>query len=997
MSKLDTLNSLIRIGSSQPAKMKKLSSALKLTAKYGLVGLRDRLHEEIVADEVASVSETAEPGSIEGSITFSILMPTYNVDVKWVARAIDSVERQSYGEWELCIADDASSSEELKTYLASRQNDKVKVSFCTENGGISAASNCAAAMATGDYFVLLDNDDIIAPNALYELFLRASTAQADILYSDNDVIDENDKRLSLLFKPDWSPDLMLSQMYVGHLLAFRRTLFEAVGGFRSEFDGSQDYDLFLRMMARTGNIEHIARVLYSWRALPSSTATNPDAKPYAQTAGLNAIQSYLDTRYGAGYARARETDDLYVYDVRYPVPAEVSASIIIPTKDHVDDLKKAIDSIFERTEYQNYEILVVDNNSELPTTLEYFKKLAFAHPNARVIDAPIAFNWSKLNNLAAREAAGDVLVFLNNDTEVLSPDWLTRLIEHALREDIGVVGGLLTYPDGTIQHAGVVVGMGGWADHVYKGCQPVHYGDPFISPMVTRDVSAVTGACMAISRPHFDALGGFNEDFIVCGSDVELCLHARELGLRNIYCPYIALTHFESKTRDARDIPEIDFKLSEAMYRPFSTTGDPYYNLNLDYSTCVPVALTEREILHGKIQRSMDVSLHETRPLHLKSSSRVENRLNILLPSINPEDVYGGISTALKFYNALLAELGWEGRVIVLDAEPRMGELGASFEGYVSVRYGDESDAPFQVVSACNRQSGALPHTSGDRFICTCWWSAYCLQEALGEQVFAGVNVPPLLYLIQDYEPGFYPWSSRYTLAESTYRSDVPTIAIFNSDELRMFFNNQGYSFSREFVFAPFLNASMAGCLRRLGGKTAKRRQILVYGRPGTDRNAFELIVDTLRRWIEIDDSHTEWHVFSAGEEHPPVYLGGGTYLTPLGKLSLEQYARVLTETYAGLSYMVSPHPSYPPLEMAAFGVKVITNGYGNKDLSEFSPNVTSLPVLTPGAAARCLKVLCESYQAEQPCSNVPGWYLKSDMPFDFIPELAELLRHTSV
>ena len=993
MSKIDTFASIAKIGANRPNKLKDVATVAKITAKYGVLGLRDRLHQQIVANEVEVGQDSAATGSLVGCIKFSVLMPTYNVDVRWVTKAVDSVLAQSYSNWELCIVDDCSSSSSLKDYLLSLDNDKIHVRLLETNLGISGATNCAAEMASGDYLVLLDNDDAITPNALFELFLRDTSDNPDIMYSDNDVIDENGNRLSVLFKPDWSPDLMLSQMYVGHLLAFRKELFDRVGGFRTEFNGSQDYDLFLRLALHTDCISHISKILYSWRALPSSTASNPGSKPYAQTAGLKAIQSYLDSKYGEGNATACETDDLFVYDVRYGVPYQPLVSIVIPTKDHVDDVRVAIDSIIKRSSYQNFEIIVLDNNSEEAPSRNFLASLPELDTRIRVLDASFPFNWSKLNNYGVRHARGDVFVFLNNDTEVISEDWLDRLVEQAMREDVGVVGGLLLYPDGTIQHAGVIVGMGGWADHVYKGAKPVHCGNPFISPMVTRNVSAVTGACMAISREHFDQLGGFNEDFIVCGSDVELCLNAMEHGLRNVYSPYIKLKHYESKTRDAKDIPEIDFRLSEAMYRPFRSSGDPFYNGNLDYFSTSPMVLSKRERLQRGVRDEMHVSMQEVRPLKIRHVSSHGKRLNILLPSVNPEDVYGGISTALKFYNRLRDELSCDGRIVVLDAHPRFSELGPSFEGYSAVALGDDSSAHLQVVSAVDRHSASLPFTDDDVFICTCWWSAFCLQQSMGDYAAAGHPINPMLYLIQDYEPGFYAWSSQYVLAESTYRSQLSTIAIFNSEELHEHFVNAGYSFQSEFTFQPFLNPSLASALEKLHGTAGKRRQILVYGRPGTVRNAFELVVDTLRQWVETDEASLQWQFISAGEDHPPVHLGKGRYLTSVGKLSLEEYARVLSESFAGLSYMVSPHPSYPPLEMASFGVRVLTNAYGVKDLSKFSSCVESLPVLTPANAAQALSGIANEYRAEVPCGDVPSWYLKCDDPFPFIEELVVLIK----
>ena len=995
MSKFETFKKLARIGAKNPLGVAK---AVPYALRYGLSGLRGRLHEEVLFNEAVDVIELAEPSSVDGGVLFSILMPTYEVDVRWLKLAVASIEAQTYSNWELCIVDDASSSAELLSYLDELPSERIHVRKLDENRGISAATNEAAALACGAYLVLMDNDDTIAPNALFELFLRISSTQADILYTDSDVINEAGERVSVLYKPDWSPDLLLSQMYVGHLLAFRKTLFFEVGGFRSEYDGSQDYDLMLRMSERAKGVEHISKVLYSWRALPSSTAENPDSKPYAQLAGLNAVQSFLDRRYDPGYAEAHETDNLFVYDVRYKIAGSPLVSIIIPTKDHGDDLRTSVDSILSLTSYQNYEIIILNNCSELPETKEVLERLSGRDVRVRVIDALFPFNWSKLNNFGVAHASGEVFVFLNNDTEVLSPDWLTRLVEQALRPEVGAVGGLLLYPDGTIQHAGVVVGMGGWSDHVYKGCDPIHHGDPFISPMVTRDVAAVTGACLATSRATYEELGGFDENFIVCGSDVAFCLRALESGLNNVYTPYVRLHHFESKTRDAADIPEVDFKLSDAMYAKYRASGDPYFNRNLDIMSCVPVVLPVKTRLERKILPELNVGIGGIDPLPFERLDGALLRLNLLVPSINQENVFGGIATALKLFCALVERLDCAARIVVTDVETRPEGLGVDFSGYEFVGLGERSSARLQIVDARDRLGGnTLPVFDGEWFIATAWWTAYCLQEEWLRQQRVGWRLNPLLYLIQDFEPGFYPWSSCYMLADSTYKSDVPTIALFNSTELHDFFVEKGYAFSREYVFRPFLNERLAQHLKSLNGRVGKRRQILVYGRPGTPRNAFEVVVEGLRRWVRNHPESSHWNFVSAGEDHPAVYLAKGRYLTSVGKLSLDEYARVLEESYAGISLMVSPHPSYPPLEMAAFGVKVISNSYDNKNLASFSPSLVSLPVLTVGGLEEKLDYICSGYEAETSCANVPSYYLESGDPFPFLGELAQTLRDTLV
>lgn len=990
MGKIEKVKTLAKLSAKQP---KSIVKAIGYLGKYGFVGLRERLYQEVVLEDELLPLEVGAPGSAEGGIKFSILMPVYNVDVHWLGLAVQSVQKQVYANWELCIVDDCSTDDAVFAYLQSIQNEQIKVKQLDSNRGISGATNEAANMAEGDYLVLLDNDDVLAPNALLEFYLRLSATQAAIIYSDNDVIDENGNRLAVLHKPDWSPDLLLSQMYVGHLLAFKRSLFESVGGFRSDFDGSQDYDLLLRMVELSQDVEHVPEILYSWRALESSTATNPDSKPYAQTAGLRAIQSHLDRLLGDGMAVVNETGNLFVYDVRYNHPSVPKVSIIMPTKDHVEDVRTAIESIFEKTTYRNYEILILNNNSEREETLRYFDEVQKAHSNVAVVDALYGFNWSKLNNQGIEQASGDVFVFLNNDVVVQSEDWLDRLVENTLRSDVGVASGLLLYPDGTIQHAGVVVGMGGWADHVYKGAQPVHSGNPFISPLVTRNVSAVTGACMAISRETIEKIGGFNEDFIICGSDVEICLRAERYGLRNVYLPEVRLTHFESKTRDPRDIPDVDFRLSKALYRKYVAAGDPYYNVNLDYCECVPTVLSRKEKLRRATADVGWVDISEVNELRFREAQDARPRINLLIPSINTEDVYGGIATALKFFDRLIEETGYAARILILGAEPRISDVAARFPGYEFASMEEETSPDKQIVSVVNRNGRTIPVSGDDWFLATAWWSAYCIQDEYERSGDAEWRSNPLLYLVQDYEPGFYAWSSRYLLAESTYRSSMPTVAVFNSSELKNYFDSMGYQFEKSFVFDPFLNDTLRKRLLDLDGKVGKRRQILVYGRPNTDRNAFALVVETLRRWVAMQEDHRLWEIVSAGEQHSPIYLGSGRYLTSVGKLSIEEYAQILAESYAGISFMVSPHPSYPPLEMAAFGVQVITNGYSGKDLSTFGESVTSLSRATPELTAQTLKRICEGFEREVPCGRVRESYLTDDDAFGFMTDMKKIFQ----
>lgn len=940
-------------------------------------------------------------------IKISILIPVYNVELQWLEAAIDSVKKQTYGNWELCLYDDCSTREEVREYLSAIHHEKIKVRLAEKNQGIALATNAAAEMADGDYLLLMDNDDELSHDAVEEVVKKIHQTKADIVYSDQDIVDSEGNHRDPFCKPDWSPDLLLSQMYIGHVLVFKKSLFDQVGGFRKEYTGSQDYDLMLRMSRKTDKIEHIAKVLYSWRAIPTSTANNPESKPYAQTAGLNAVQDHLDAVYGTGRAVAKETKNMFVYDVRYELKQEPKVSVIIPTKDHVDLLKNAVDTLISRTDYSNYEILILDNNSEEEETREYFEQVV-SDTRIRVEKAEFPFNWSRLNNYGMSLADGEVYIFLNNDVEIASRDWMRRLAEKVVLPDVGVAGGLLLYEDNTIQHAGVVASMGGWADHVFKGMKPVHFGSPFVSPMVTRNVTAVTGACMAISKATIDKIGGFDENFIICGSDVEICVRANDQGLRVIYDPYVRLYHFESKTRDSF-VPEIDFELSEKMYRPFRENGDPYYNNQLDYYSCVPALKgTEKPAVQNAdgicldkmVQTGgpaepdqVDTHIAEINPYTLRKSEYNKKRINILLPSLNPEHVFGGIATAFKFFEQLADKLGFDRRIILVDAEPNDAVKELYGDRYSFVSWDEDSDAASQILPYSAREGRSFPVGKQDYFMLTGWWTSHCIQEAYEEyERTEGIRPNVFLNFIQDYEPGFYAWSTHYLLADATYKNEYPQIAVFNTRLLQDYFHRNGYSFYKEFAFDPVLNKGLKDNLDKQGEFFRKKKQILIYGRPGTDRNAFKLIVAALKKWVNLQNDIEDWEILSAGEQHGKVCLGRGKYLVSVGKLTIDEYANVLAESYAGISLMASPHPSYPPLEMSVFGVKVITNTFANKDMSSFNHNMVSVSNISPNNIAYTLQKICDDYRMIVKNQNENPQYIDNENVFGFIDEIKEIL-----
>lgn len=522
----------------------------------------------------------------------SIVMPTYNTPERFLREAIASVQAQVYPHWELCVADDASTEPHVRAVLDdfAAADSRIKTVYREENGHISRSSNSALAIATGEFVALLDHDDLLTPDALYEVVLLLNQhPEADAIYSDEDKIDENNYCRHPFFKPDWSPDSFLSRMYTCHLGVYRRSILTAIGGFRPGYEGSQDYDLVLRFVEQTDRVFHIPKVLYHWRIHDLSAASGTDAKPYAYEAAKKALAEALERRGEAG--RVEGVPDFPGhYIIRYPIADPKRVSIIIPTRDLGDLLDRCLASIFTLTTYPDYEVVVVDNGSTDADTFAVFDKWRKKEGDRfRCERLDVPFNFSQLNNFGVDRATGDYLLFLNNDTEVITPDWLEAMVEQAQRPSIGAVGALLLYPDGAVQHAGVLMGLGGIAAHSHRGFGP---GEPgyFGHLISTSNVAAVTGACLLCRRSDFEAVGRFDETLSVAYNDVDLCLRFLERGLRNIYLPHAKLYHYESKSRGYEDD---DLKrqrwLREAMVMVDRwqswIDNDPYYSPNLTRST----------------------------------------------------------------------------------------------------------------------------------------------------------------------------------------------------------------------------------------------------------------------------------------------------------------------------------------------------------------------------------------------------------------------------
>lgn len=524
-----------------------------------------------------------------GNLKFSILTPLYNTPINFLEEMIESVLNQTYQNWELCLVDASDEQhknigEVISKYL--NKDSRIKYNKLDRNLGISENTNKCLKMAIGDYIGLLDHDDLLVPDALYENYKRILEKNCQVLYSDECHISLDGYLVNHFYKPDWNIDLLYCQNYVCHFLVAQKDLLENIKGFDKECDGAQDYDLILRLSELTDKIEHIPKVLYLWRESATSTANNSYAKPYAHFAGIKALNKHIKKFY-SNQAIVQEGKFLFTYDVVFENKNNVKVSIIIPFKDKAELTYQCVESIVKNTNYNNFEVLLLNNRSVENETKTILEKISQKYENVKIYDADFDFNWSKLNNFGVSKSTGDVFVFLNNDTKIISKDWLNRLVGDATRDNVGVVGALLKYEDDSIQHAGVVVGMFGVADHIFKGMYPIHQNSPYVSPVLSRNVLAVTGACMAISKKTLNKIGNFDEEFIICGSDVEICLRAYEYGLLNKYNAFVELYHLESKSRDSY-IPEIDFICSMRAYDKYLKYGDPYYNINLDLNSYEP-------------------------------------------------------------------------------------------------------------------------------------------------------------------------------------------------------------------------------------------------------------------------------------------------------------------------------------------------------------------------------------------------------------------------
>lgn len=534
----------------------------------------------------------AEINSFKYIPKISIITPVFNIDNIWLEKAINSVINQVYENLELCLVDDASTKTHIKETLEKyhKKDSRIKVKFLKVNQGISGASNEALSLATGEFVGFLDHDDELTMNALFEVIkLLNEHPDADMIYSDEDHIDSKGKLIDPYFKPDWSSDLFLSSMYTCHFGVYRRQLIEEIGRFRNGLEGSQDYDLVLRLTEKTDRIYHIPRILYHWRKTKGSTADKYQSKVYANTNAKRALEDALKRRNLKGEVLPGMFPGLF--RVMREISCNPCVSIIIPHIDHVDNLRKCIESIRKRTEYENYEIIIVDNSSKDKCTRDYLELINGTH-GVKVMKYEKSFNFSAFNNYAAQNSDREYLLFLNEDIEVISQGWLSAMLEHAQRGEVGAVGCKLLYPDNTIQHAGIILGIRsergvtGVAGHSHKHLPNDTHGY-FIRPHSIQNLSAVSAACMMIRKKVFYEVGGFDEKLSPAFNDVDLCLRIREKGNLVIYTPYAKLYYPELPSKMDENTPENikrfsrEFRYMREKWGQIIDKGDPYYNPNL--------------------------------------------------------------------------------------------------------------------------------------------------------------------------------------------------------------------------------------------------------------------------------------------------------------------------------------------------------------------------------------------------------------------------------
>ncbi len=862
----------------------------------------------------------------------SIVTPTYNTPPLVLRETIESVLAQTYDQWELCIADGDSGPavrKLLKEFAG--QDRRIKVKLLNENQGIAGNTNEALAMARGDMVAFLDHDDVLAPFALFTVAeLLNRNPELDLIYSDHDFLSEDGKRrYGVQFKPEWSPSMLISANYILHLCVLRRQFVERLGGLMPEMEGAQDWDLLLRAGEATTKIARIPQVLYHWRALPSSFAgVGFDAKPYQKTTLKKAVSSHLARRGLQGDVLVEERGeqkDLFVR-IKWSSVGQPKVSAIIPTKHNRKLLKRCLRSL-RACAYPNLEIIVIETAGRTRAREAWYRRIQEEIP-LRILWWKKPFNWSAVCNLGAREADGDVLLFLNDDTEILTPDSLEEMLGWVQQPDVGCVGAQLLSPDGRIQHGGMTAGMFGFADYLFRGALQ-DQGTFLGSTGWCRDLLAVSGACNMVRREVFDEVGGWDESFILCGSDSVFCFRVHEAGYRVMCTPYAKVLHHEGATR-GRFIPKEDFYTSYWPYQKYLRGGDPFFNPNLSLFHHIPrLKSTGEDSATAEVSRILGRDLTPARQrieeesrilseackistdpdatlrLHEKTRGRAQVKsINWFIPDFETP-FYGGVHTILRFADYFRRKHNVNSRFVVLGTGPEEYIRSALRLAFPSL-----SDSDIIICSPWNdAEIRALP--GADVAIATQWLTAYVVSRV--------ERTRRKFYLIQDFEPMFYPAGTVYALAEQTYRMGLYGIA--SGPTLREMYEGE-YGGS-----AIHYNSCVDTSLFHPGNSERKSDgpfRVFLFGRPGHWRSSYELAISALgilkARWKD------QLHIITAGSWAVSTDPVGASIVDNLGLLDYKATPELYRSCDVGLVLTMSKNPSYVTLEMLASGSLVISN-----------------------------------------------------------------------
>ncbi len=598
-------------------------SPIKRTARYlknhGVLGAFDAFKEQKDAYTVWREANMPSAHELEVQRTkkfdynplISISIPLYNTPIEFFEPLMQSIMNQTYGNFQLCLAD-GSDNDNIEKYIKESYSKDNRINYIhlDKNLGIAGNTNKALEMASGEYVMLTDHDDLLEINALFEIVkVLNDDSSIDIIYTDEDLVDASGHIFSdYRFKPDFNLEMLRHINYICHIFFVRKSIMDHVGGFREEYDGAQDFDMILRCVELTDKIYHIPKILYHWRAHDDSTAGNVDSKQYAVDASVRALKQHYK-RVGIE-ADVEATDIFIMLKSTRKLLKRPLVSIIIPNMDHIDDLDKCLQSIINKTNYDNYEVIIVENNSTKEDTFKYYEKISEKYDFVKICTWEDEFNYSKINNFGVKYAKGEYYILLNNDIEVRSPDWIDRMVAYLQYNDIGAVGAKLLYPDDTVQHCGIVIGVGGFAGHIMTESDIKDSGY-FGKLRVQQEVSAATAACLGVDASVYKAVGGFDEEFAVALNDVDLCLKIRDMGKKIVLDPNISMYHYESKSRGYEESSEQisrfkrEIKLFREKWSNILEEGDPYYspNLTLDRADCSPRRMEERFLIIEEIER----------------------------------------------------------------------------------------------------------------------------------------------------------------------------------------------------------------------------------------------------------------------------------------------------------------------------------------------------------------------------------------------------------